>query len=225
MIGPPFATTFAESVAWEASMRRVYSLLGAVLLLGCMDAATKTTGPSEKAGTSGAGDGHGHDPAGAAGTGQDRQLALTLLTGGEEVPVRATPADGHTILTLSDDGQSMAFEVWVNNIANVTQAHIHLAPRGANGGIVVWFYPHTVSTAALPGGAGPFTGLLAKGTFTAADFRGALAGQPMSALVDAILAGNTYANVHTDDGVAPPNTGPGDFPGGEIRGQLEQAPQ
>jgi hypothetical protein len=26
--------------------------------------------------------------------------------------------------------------------------------------------------------------------------------------------------VHTNDGVAPPNTGPGDFPGGEIRGQV-----
>jgi hypothetical protein len=26
--------------------------------------------------------------------------------------------------------------------------------------------------------------------------------------------------VHTNDGVAPTNTGPGDFPGGEIRGQV-----
>jgi hypothetical protein len=26
--------------------------------------------------------------------------------------------------------------------------------------------------------------------------------------------------VHTNDGVAPPDTGPGDFPGGEIRGQI-----
>src|SRR5205807_7617422 len=28
---------------------------------------------------------------------------------------------------------------------------------------------------------------------------------------------------HTNDGMAPPNTGPGDFPGGEIRGQLRVA--
>jgi hypothetical protein len=33
-------------------------------------------------------------------------------------------------------------------------------------------------------------------------------------------SGNTYVNVHTNDGVAPTNTGPGDFPGGEIRGQI-----
>ena len=36
----------------------------------------------------------------------------------------------------------------------------------------------------------------------------------------AMRAGNTYVNVHTNDGAAPPNTGPGDFPGGEVRGQL-----
>jgi hypothetical protein len=33
-------------------------------------------------------------------------------------------------------------------------------------------------------------------------------------------AGNTDVNVHTHDGVDPTNTGPGDFPAGEIRGQI-----
>ena len=32
---------------------------------------------------------------------------------------------------------------------------------------------------------------------------------------------NAYVNIHTNDGVAPTNTGPGDFPGGEVRGQFE----
>jgi hypothetical protein len=35
-----------------------------------------------------------------------------------------------------------------------------------------------------------------------------------------IMKGNAYVNVHTNDGVDPINTGPGDFPGGEIRGQI-----
>jgi hypothetical protein len=205
----------------EAGMRGVCSLLGVVLLLGCMDAATRTTGPGENAATSGT-SGHEHGPAGAAGSSQDRVLALTLLNGGEEVPARGTRADGHTILTLSDDGQSMAFEVWVNNITNVTQAHIHLAPKGTNGGIVVWFFPSVKATAALPGGGGEHHGMLAQGTFTAADLRGALAGHPLSDLIAAIAAGNAYVNIHTDDGVAPANTGPGDFPGGEVRGQLDK---
>jgi hypothetical protein len=38
-------------------------------------------------------------------------------------------------------------------------------------------------------------------------------------VVIALESGNTYVNVHTNDRVAPPDTGLGDFPGGEIRGQ------
>jgi len=41
--------------------------------------------------------------------------------------------------------------------------------------------------------------------------------------VAALSTAGAYANVHTNDGVAPTNTGPGDFPGGEIRGQIDVA--
>ena len=41
-----------------------------------------------------------------------------------------------------------------------------------------------------------------------------------SDLLKAIADGRTYVNVHTNDGVDGVNTGPGDFAGGEIRGQL-----
>ena len=70
-------------------------------------------------------------------------------------------------------------------------------------------------------GGGRVSGVLATGTITAANLTGPLAGQPLSALVDAIDAGNAYVNVHTNDGVAPVDQGPGDFPGGEIRAQME----
>ena len=40
-------------------------------------------------------------------------------------------------------------------------------------------------------------------------------------LLEAIRAGLTYVNVHTNDGGAASNTGPGDFPGGEVRGQID----
>lgn len=66
-------------------------------------------------------------------------------------------------------------------------------------------------------------GVLAEGTITSANLVGPLAGMDFSVLVAAIRAGGVYANVHTNDGVAPANTGPGDFPGGEIRGQLRAA--
>ena len=59
-----------------------------------------------------------------------------------------------------------------------------------------------------------------KGTLTAAGLFGPLAGQPLSALMDAIQAGNAHVDVPTNDGIAPPNTGLGDYPGGELRGQV-----
>ena len=40
-------------------------------------------------------------------------------------------------------------------------------------------------------------------------------------VLDKMRSGNAYVNVHTNDGVAPTNTGPGDFPGGEVRGQFK----
>ena len=206
-------------------MRKLYSLAGAALLLGCMDDASKTTAPQLSGAVVGAsmdrggnGNGQGNDDHDNRG---GRTLDVTRLTGDEEVPPRVTDASGRLSVKLSSDGQSVYYVLDVSDIRNVTQAHIHMAPRGTNGGIVVWLFPNSKSTAALPGGGGPLRRLTIEGTFTAADLRGALAGQPLSALVAAIEAGNAYGNVHTDDGVAPPNTGAGDFPGGEIRGQLD----
>jgi len=108
----------------------------------------------------------------------------------------------------------MHYRLNVTNITNVVQAHIHLAPAGSNGNIVVFLY------GLVPAGGGRVDGVLAEGSFTAANFIDGLAGHPMSDLIAAIQSGGAYVNVHTNDGVAPTNTGPGDFPGGEIRGQV-----
>jgi hypothetical protein len=144
----------------------------------------------------------------------------THLSGKEEVPVRETRAQGQAIFQISRDGASISYKLIVANIENVFQAHIHIGAVGANGPVVVWLYPSTAPVAG-PLGAGRMNGVIAEGTITGADLVGMLAGQPLSALIDAINAGNTYVNVHTNDGVAPTNTGPGDFPGGEIRGQID----
>jgi CHRD domain-containing protein len=135
-------------------------------------------------------------------------------TGDEEVPVRDTPAQGQATFHLSADGTTMHYRLNVANITNVVQAHIHLAPAGSNGNIVVFLY------GLVPSGGGRVDGVLAEGSFTAANFIDGLAGHPMSDLIAAIQSGGAYVNVHTNDGVAPSNTGPGDFPGGEIRGQV-----
>jgi hypothetical protein len=50
-----------------------------------------------------------------------------------------------------------------------------------------------------------------------------LTGGTLAALLDSIRVGHAYVNVHTSDGTATP--GPGNFPGGEIRGQLGPRPE
>jgi hypothetical protein len=147
----------------------------------------------------------------------------TKLSGDQEVMpigiVNNSQARGKAEFKLSKDGTELHYKLNVSRIENAFMAHIHMAPAGSNGPIVVWLFP---STAPVPGpvGGGRINGKIAEGTITAANLVGPLAGHPLSDLVAAIQAGNAYVNVHTNDGVAPTNTGPGDFPGGEIRGQL-----
>jgi hypothetical protein len=140
------------------------------------------------------------------------------LAGEFEFPMRDTQAQGQAIFQIAKDGQSVEYRLIASNIENVFMAHIHVGAPGANGPISVWLHPSTVPDMPGPLGAGRHDGVLATGMFTAADFVGPLQGRPMSDLISLLQNGGAYVNVHTNDGVAPTNTGPGDFPGGEIRG-------
>jgi hypothetical protein len=131
----------------------------------------------------------------------------THLTGAEEVPAVETQAQGQAIFQLSKDGTELHYKLIVANIENVMMAHIHLGPAGVNGPVVAWLYPSAPPPALIEG---RFSGVLAEGTITAASLVGPLAGEPLSALIDAIEAGNTYVNVHTSQ-----------YPGGEVRGQID----
>src|SRR5213594_2134399 len=144
-----------------------------------------------------------------------------VLAGINERPTpRDTHARGVAVFELSADGESMHYKVIAANINNVIMAHIHLGDANTAGPVIVWLYPIGGPPPAAPGG-GRFNCVLAQGDFDATKFVGPMAGKPMSALVENLTAGTAYVNIHTDDGVAPPNTGPGDFPGGEIRGQVK----
>jgi hypothetical protein len=145
----------------------------------------------------------------------------THANGSTEVPVRDTQGQGQAIFKLAKDGASIDYKLIASNIDNVFMAHIHMSTGpGANGGIVVWLYPSTTAGVQAPLGAGRTDGVLVEGTITAANLTGALAGKSLSDLVAALDGGVAYVNFHTNDGVAPTNTGPGDFPGGEIRGDI-----
>jgi len=151
---------------------------------------------------------------GAAGANENRNF-VAHLSGDEEVPARDTLAQGQAIFHLSKDGSELHYKLIVANIENVVASHIHLGPAGVNGPVVAFLFGP-----AAPGG-GRTDGVLAQGTITAADLVGPLAGHPLSDLIEAMRTGNAYVNVHTNDGVDPTNTGPGDFPGGEVRGQIQ----
>jgi CHRD domain-containing protein len=142
------------------------------------------------------------------------------LTGDLEVPANSSAGQGQAGFQLSQDGLSVDYKLNVANIDNVIMAHIHMGLPGANGPIGVWLYPSTTPNAPGPAGLGRFDGRIATGTFTAADFVGPFAGMTVQQVWALIESGGAYVNVHTDDGVAPPGTGPGDLRGGEIRGDL-----
>jgi CHRD domain len=138
---------------------------------------------------------------------------VATLSGGEEVPARDTQAVGVAKFKLREDGAALVFKVNVANIDNAFAAHIHCGAVGVNG-------PVGVTLFLGPPAAGAQNGTLAEGTITAPDPGNACGWTDLAAVLAAMQSGNTYVNVHTNDGVPPINTGPGDFPGGEIRGQI-----
>jgi hypothetical protein len=137
---------------------------------------------------------------------------VTKLTGADEVPLRQTQARGSATFKVNREGTEIRYTLKGNKIRNVADAHIHLGAAGANGEIVVDLLPAPVT--------GPRPRFAMKGVITAANLTGPFATRTLFDLVAAMRQNNTYVNVHTTDGVLPPDTGPGDFPGGEIRGQI-----
>lgn len=127
----------------------------------------------------------------------------TRLTGEQEVPPVKTEAVGQLAIRISRDDSFIIFGLIVANIENVTAAHLHLAPRGENGPVVVWLYDNPD-----PQPSGIHNGVLASGVIMEDDIVGLL-DKDMDGLIQAIRDGDIYVNVHTMQN-----------PAGEIRGQL-----
>ena len=124
-----------------------------------------------------------------------------MLSGGEEVPPVDTAATGVASFTLLGE-QSIKFDVNVTGMDKVTAAHIHNAPKGENGEVVVTLFKADSPT-------GQISGHLANGTFTDSNLEGEMQGAPFVDLVKAVETGKAYVNVHTEEN-----------PNGEIRGQI-----
>lgn len=131
------------------------------------------------------------------------------LSGAEEVPAVPTTATGTA--TLSITGTEITYTVNTTGLLNPVVSHIHIAPAGENGPVRL----NLCGTGAPVPACTPGDGVLVTGT------NGVVVGTiTFDDLVAAMRAGTAYVNVHTDDGIGQPNTGPGDMASGEIRGQI-----
>ena len=120
-----------------------------------------------------------------------------------QTPGVVSNASGTGTFRITDNDTKIHFRLSSRGLDRITQAHIHLAPKGVNGAIVLFLFP------VGPGVSGD--GWSVSGTVTAADVVPPATGTAptFAEIVAAIRAGNAYANIHTKA-----------HPAGEIRGQL-----
>jgi CHRD domain len=130
------------------------------------------------------------------------------LSGAEEVPAVTTTATGTA--TFDIIGDQINYTVNVVGLSNAVVSHIHVAPDGENGPVRMDLCGTGAPLPACTSG----TAVLATGS------NGTTIGITFDELVEAMRAGETYVNVHTNDGIGQPNTGAGDMQSGEIRGQI-----
>jgi hypothetical protein len=144
--------------------------------------------------------------------GQNGKSFKARLSGYSEVPAISTTGQGRLRLTLDEAGTSLAFELEYSELkgATVSAAHIHLGAPRTNGGPVA-FLCGGGGKPACPA-SGPVAGSIIAGDIVANAAQGVDAGD-FAAFSEALRAGVTYANVHTDR-----------FPNGEIRGNIGWPP-
>lgn len=137
------------------------------------------------------------------------------LIGYQEVPAISTTATGTFEAVLVDDN-TLEYQLTYSpsELGTVTQSHIHLGQRTANGAIIV-FLCSNLGNGPAGTQACPASGTIS-GTITSANVLAAqgIAVGEFNELVRALRAGVAYANVHSTT-----------FGGGEFRGQINDRDQ
>ena len=134
-------------------------------------------------------------------TARAQDVLSTELSGEEEVPGPGDPrGSGHATVTVNPDAGTICYVLSVTNLtARPTAAHIHVAPAGYSGPVVVRLTPPPAATGTSSGCA------------RLADVPGATVPADLAGLAAAISdhPDAFYVNVHTPA-----------FPLGAVRGQL-----
>lgn len=143
-----------------------------------------------------------------------RRVVSASLKPTEEVPLISSTGSGSFKAIVDTTNQTIEFQLSYDELEGTpVQAHIHVGQRGVNGGVSVFLCGGP--TPACP--ASPAT---VTGTITPANILGPAAQglaptsdtvNEFAELASLLLAGDTYANVHSTK-----------FPGGEVRGQIRR---
>jgi hypothetical protein len=141
----------------------------------------------------------------------ETQTFNAVLNGASEVPANASTATGTAEIAIV--GPTLLFRVDVTGLTNPSAAHIHTSEGPTANGPVRVNLCGATGVPACPTGT-PFTGTVAVGSAVQ------VAGISYDSLLVLLRNGLAYVNVHTNDGIPPSNTGPGDLSAGEIRGQV-----
>ena len=175
-------------------MRRPVSItlmaLGLALAVGCDDDDEPTTPTAE-------------------------QFRATL-NGANERPT-ATTTTGTGIANFTFRRDTLRWTITMNNMTNVSAAHIHIGDANTPGGVLLNLVTGTPNSSLIEG-------FVTRATFTAP-------GSPNQAvtfdnLLDMMRNGNqAYVNVHTRNTALPATQlQAGNYPAGEIRGQVVKLP-
>jgi hypothetical protein len=146
----------------------------------------------------------------------------TALRPSEEVPAVSSVAKGFFKATIDTNNETITYELTYDGLEGTpAQAHIHVGQTSVNGAISVYLCTNLalpVVTPAIPQPPPcPAPPATVTGTLTAANVIALATPQPQGIdagefdeLAKAIRKGLAYANVHSSR-----------FPGGEVRGQID----
>ena len=127
-----------------------------------------------------------------------------ILSGANEVPSVDTDTSGKFKIEFNEDETAAEYKLVVLDGVQVTQAHLHCAFAGSNGGIFVFL-------AGFHDKGWDVDGVwINNATITDANIINTACGTTLAAIAQAMRDGKVYVNVHTFF-----------LPLGEIRGQVE----
>ena len=149
-----------------------------------------------------------------AGGGSPNISAKDGIVGYQEVPAISTTGNGTFEAKVNEDGSSFDWTLSYSGLeGSITQSHIHFGQRSVSGGISIFLCSNLgngpAGTPPCPPSPATISGTADVTDMTNGALAQGIAAGEFDEILAAIHAGKAYANVHTTT-----------WPGGEIRGQL-----